>query len=254
MRYIAALDTDVGIRKENNQDSLLLKHVVSEYGEICMAVLCDGMGGLAKGELASSSVIKLFSDWFDNSLPYEVAELDLNLIGYKWDLMLRDINNKIMSYGQSMGIQLGTTFTGVLLSGDEYLIVHVGDTRVYEISNCIRQLTEDHTFIAREIKNGNMTYEEAIQDRRRNMLLQCIGASNMIQPQIIHGKAVEGVYLLCSDGFRHEVTPDELFNAFIPMSMIDKFTIQNQIRSVIEVVKARRELDNISGIIIRTVR
>ena len=58
MRFIATADTDVGISKSTNQDSVLIKHASTDDGEVLMAVVCDGMGGLAKGELASATVIR----------------------------------------------------------------------------------------------------------------------------------------------------------------------------------------------------
>ena len=70
MHYIAIGDTDKGIIKKTNQDSLLIKHGKSEKGEILLAIICDGMGGLEKGELASATVIREFTNWFDNNLRY----------------------------------------------------------------------------------------------------------------------------------------------------------------------------------------
>ena len=74
MKYLTIVETDVGIKKETNQDSLFIKVANTEYGEICFAVLCDGMGGLAKGELASATVLKQFGSWFEK----EFAEYSRN--------------------------------------------------------------------------------------------------------------------------------------------------------------------------------
>ncbi len=67
MRYKAAYHTDVGIRKKTNQDSLAIKIADTPYGMAAFAVICDGMGGLAKGEVASKEVICAFSDWFQEA-------------------------------------------------------------------------------------------------------------------------------------------------------------------------------------------
>ena len=83
MKYLVTADTDIGITKKTNQDSLLIKHGSYEDGELLLAVVCDGMGGLAKGEVASASVITAFAKWFDNELPYELNNLDMNIIGAK---------------------------------------------------------------------------------------------------------------------------------------------------------------------------
>ena len=89
MRYVATADTDIGISKDTNQDSVLIKHASTDKGEVLLAVVCDGMGGLSKGELASATVIRAFADWFDNELPFELENVDLNVIGAKWSLMLK---------------------------------------------------------------------------------------------------------------------------------------------------------------------
>ena len=75
MHYLATADTDIGIVKQTNQDSVLIKHGEAKVGEILLAVICDGMGGLEKGELASATVIRAFSKWFDEELPFELENL-----------------------------------------------------------------------------------------------------------------------------------------------------------------------------------
>ena len=84
MKFLVTASTDVGILKETNQDSCLVKHISTKIGEILLAVVCDGMGGLSKGELASATVVRAFSHWFNEELPYEIENLELNIIGEKW--------------------------------------------------------------------------------------------------------------------------------------------------------------------------
>ena len=66
-KYICAYCSGFGIRKKTNQDSMLLKQIETKEGQIVFAVLCDGMGGVSKGELASATVIRNFDQWFHNS-------------------------------------------------------------------------------------------------------------------------------------------------------------------------------------------
>ena len=252
MKYTATADTDIGISKSTNQDSVLIKHAALESGEeVLMAIVCDGMGGLSKGELASATVIRAFAKWFDEELPFELKNPDLRVIGSKWSLMLKNLNTKILEYGTKYGISLGTTFSGILFLNDRYVIVHVGDTRVYKIDAQLNQLTEDQTFIAREIKRGTMTPEQAKTDKRRNLLLQCVGASRNVEPQVIYGAAEKGTYMLCSDGFRHEVTPQEIFDNLRPINLMNKMSMHSNAKYLIEQVKARNERDNISVILIK---
>lgn len=252
MRYIATADTDIGISKRTNQDSLLLKHASTDDCEVLMAVVCDGMGGLSKGELASATVIRAFDQWFNDELPFELENVDMQIIGAKWSLLLKELNAKILEYGKSLGGDgLGTTFSGILFIDDQYVIAHVGDSRIYQISSSLTQLTTDQTFVAREISRGTMTPEQAKTDKRRNLLLQCVGASRTVEPQVICGKAEKGAYMLCSDGFRHEITETEMYESLNPINLMNKDAMHNNARYLIEQVKNREEKDNISVILIK---
>ena len=251
MRYTATADTDVGISKSTNQDSVLIKHASTDIGEVLMAIVCDGMGGLAKGELASATVIREFARWFDEDLPFELDNLDMQVIGGKWSLMLKDLNLKILEYGAEHGTSLGTTFSGILFVDNQYVIAHVGDTRVYQIGSSLNQLTTDQTFVAREISRGTMTAEQAKTDKRRNLLLQCVGASKTVEPQVICGTAEKGAYMLCSDGFRHEITEAEMYESLNPINFMNKNAMHSNARYLIEQVKSRNEKDNISVVLIK---
>lgn len=251
MHFTVTADTDIGISKKTNQDSVLFKQGSYSGGEILMAIVCDGMGGLVKGELASATVIRAFAKWFDEEMPYELENLDLHVIGGKWSLMLKDLNVKIIEYAKKNHITMGTTFTGVLFVGDELVVAHVGDTRLYHISNGLRQITNDQTFIAREIKNGTMTLEQAKTDKRRNMLLQCVGASDILEPEVIIGKQEKGAYILCSDGFRHEITEKEIIESLSPINLINKESMHANAKYLMELVKQRNEKDNISVVLIK---
>ena len=249
---MAIADTDIGITKDINQDSVVVKHAKTDDKEVMMAIICDGMGGLALGELASASVVRSFSKWFDEELPYELQNLDMQIIAEKWVLIIKELNLKILEYSQAIkGQGIGTTFSGLLLVNDLYLVVHVGDTRVYQITDELKQLTMDQTFVAREISRGNMTLEQAKTDKRRNMLLQCIGASKMVEPEVIMGRVQNGVYMLCSDGLRHEVTEDELYQILCPDALKNKEMMNKNARRIIDLVKERKEKDNISIVVIK---
>jgi Serine/threonine protein phosphatase len=251
LRYIATADTDIGISKHTNQDSVLLKHAKCSKGEVLMAIVCDGMGGLEKGEVASKTVIEAFSDWFHTELPFELENPDIQVIGGKWELMLKDLNIKILEFGQKTDISLGTTFTGILFVRDEYVIVHVGDSRAYFLDSSLKQLTTDQTFVAREVSRGTMTLEQAEKDKRRNMLLQCVGASEKVNPEIVTGRIQKGAYMLCSDGFRHKIDNEEIYESLNPINLINKESMHSNVRYLIEQVKNRQEKDNISVVLIK---
>ena len=252
MRFIATADTDIGISKDTNQDSVLIKHAKTDGKEVLLAVVCDGMGGLSKGELASATVIRAFAQWFDEEIPYELENVDLQVIGAKWSLLLKELNAQILEYSKENSIEgVGTTFSGILFIDDQYVIGHVGDTRIYHIGASLTQLTTDQTFVAREISRGTMTLEQAKTDKRRNLLLQCIGASKVVEPQIICGKTEKGAYMLCSDGFRHEITEAEIYESLNPINLMNKDAMNNNAKYLIEQNKSREEKDNISVLLIK---
>ena len=96
-----------------------------------------------------------------------------------------------------------------------------------------------------------MTKEQARIDKRRNLLLKCIGVSEVIEPEILYGRVKKGAYFLCTDGFRHEITEDEIYAELMPRLLTDKKAMNNKCLNLIERVKKRNEKDNISVILIR---
>lgn len=248
MKYFASAVTDIGNTKKTNQDSVCVKIAQSEkYGQIAMVVLCDGMGGLDKGELASATVVKAFSKWFEEELPLSLKRLSWSTLSDEWARMAKEQNYLIGQYGNRIENSVGTTLTAMLFIKDKYLIAHVGDSRAYGITDSVNQLTEDQTFIAREIKAGRMTAEEAKIHPKRNMLLQCIGASRNVEPQMILGKTDKNsVYMLCSDGFRHVLTNEEIYENFNFDNLSDEQAMEKNSRYLIDLVKSRNEKDNIT--------
>lgn len=255
MEFQVATYTDVGIRKETNQDSLCVKIAKTKIGNIAMAVICDGMGGLSKGELASATVIKAFSAWFENELLGLLEVFSIEEVKYRWERLITEQNYKISEYGKSINVKLGTTLTVLLIVGEAHTIIgHVGDSRVYKIKDKLEILTEDQTVVGREVRRGLMTEEQAENDPRRNVLLQCIGASRTVTPDFMIGKPEANCsYMLCSDGFRHKVTKKEIFDNFNPYVLSDKQIMQEKIKSLVELNKNRMESDNITAILIKTV-
>ena len=113
------------------------------------------------------------------------------------------------------------------------------------------QMTTDQTFVAREVSRGTMTAEQAKKDKRRNLLLQCVGASKVVEPQIICGRVEKGAYMLCSDGFRHEITEVEMYESLNPINLMNRDAMHSNTRYLIWQVKSRGERDNISVILIK---
>lgn len=252
MRFTAKAKSDIGIIKNNNQDSILVKHATFKKHEIMMAVVCDGMGGLSKGEVASASVIEAFSNWFNDELPYEMNIIDMEVIARQLVLLIKEMNERIINYSNHHQYEgVGTTCSCILMIDNQYLIVHIGDSRIYFLSDKIKQLSEDHTFVAREVSKGLMTKEEASKDKRRNLLLQCVGASKIVEPQVGYGVVKQGIYLLCSDGFIHEISEQEIYYYLNYTALVDEEVMTSNMDLLIEMNKQRGESDNISLVIIK---
>ena len=151
MKYRAAYHTDVGIKKKNNQDSLAIKIAETPNGQAAFAIICDGMGGLAKGELASKEVINAYCGWFEHDFVKLVRTGTFNtaILKEQWDRIAVTENEKLKAYGESRGIMIGTTLSAILMYEDRYYIIHVGDSRVYELTDKMEQLTQDQTQIGR---------------------------------------------------------------------------------------------------------
>lgn len=253
MRYMVSYHTDIGIKKSTNQDALLIKTADTAYGKIAFAVICDGMGGLSKGEVASREVITAFSDWFSYQFPKLMKTgFTSEKICAEWNGIVISENEKIKKYGAAKGINLGTTMTAFLIMGDNYYVIHVGDCRLYECMDTLCQLTQDQTVVAKEIEKGNLTPIQAQADPRRSVLLQCIGASNEVIPDFFVGRVKKNcVYIMCTDGFRHEISSEELWSCFAPNHYTEDIMEQSQINLVDE-NKKRGETDNISVLTIKT--
>ena len=249
MKYLLSSLTDKGRRKNVNQDSVLLRSSNYSGEKSILAVVCDGMGGFEKGELASAEVIRLFSIWFDEVFPEFVNEDQIeefeDKIYESWEILLQTAHQMIHSYGELNHLKIGTTVTAMLLSREQYFTAHIGDSRIYEIKKEILQLTQDQTFL--KIRTQDYCQIETKNRRMAGVLLQGLGASKTIRPVYKSGMVNRGtVYLLCSDGLGHKVTNEDLMKSFIPEICNTDEMLYDQGRKVIELARERGERDDIS--------
>lgn len=255
MRFLSVAHTDVGTSKKINQDAFCLKIAKTPTSNIAFAVLCDGMGGLNNGEYASALVVNAFSAWFEQELPSIVDKnLYMNSVINRWKEIVLDQGRKILEYGQSSGISLGTTLTALLIVNDKFANIQVGDSRLYKITDAMHQLTKDQTVAAFEIEQRRMTVEEAKTDRRNSILLQCVGASKVIEPVVQTGTLVENdAFMLCSDGFRHKISDDEMYGVIAPHLLTSEKVMKKSLVDLVELNKSRNETDNITAILIKAI-
>lgn len=254
MEFLATAYTDVGIQKDTNQDSALIKLAETSKGTVCFAVICDGMGGLAKGEVASATIINALADWFEKELPFHLSDRDFDNIKSRFKTIIMEQNRKIADYAKQHNVSMGTTLSALLIIGSKYLIVHVGDSRVYKLTNKVEILTKDQTVVARDLERGLITQEQAINDPRKNVLLQCIGASSFVVPEISEGTVSQNdLFMLCSDGFRHKISSEEIFEYLNPQILNDESIMTEKSRRLTELCKQRQETDNITVLLVKTV-
>lgn len=237
MRYLFACFTDKGKRKGVNQDSLLVSQAMLQGQAAVLAAICDGMGGLDKGELASGEVIGEIAGWFRERFPSVARQEEFEDELYEsWERLFQDLHRKIKGYGERQGIRIGTTATAMLFWQERFFVAHVGDCRIYEIKERIRQLTKD------QVQGGS------------HILLQGIGVSKTVRPVYHSGEVKkDAVYLLCTDGFRHKVSAEELGREFASEKLSDETAMRRKAEYVARTVMERGEKDNLSALLLRTI-
>ncbi|MGX8703826.1 MAG: PP2C family protein-serine/threonine phosphatase [Lachnospiraceae bacterium] len=253
--------TNVG-GKQRNQDSLLVLQAETEgHGQVTFAAICDGMGGLSKGELSSAEVISSFRRWFCESLPsilraaegedfnYEVA------LRFSWKKLLTNVNRKLLAYGKTHGCQLGTTAAGILLLANAGYILNVGDSRVYRVTESkLEVLTHDQTLAMAAVDRGELPLALLEGHPQGNVLLSCIGANETVDMQFLTCPVEEEtVFLVCSDGFRHRLLEKEIQEAFLPSRWTNTEEVRLRMEKLVEEAMKRGERDNITAIALRCV-
>lgn len=242
--------TDVGARKKTNQDSCLCIQGTYKDHEFAVACICDGMGGLAKGEVASAALIKAVEEWCEKDLPDFLQSGKTRVFDKSVGRMLCDTSIRIKNYSAGIGA-CGTTIAMVVLYRHTFHIVNVGDSRVYMFTKSLHQLTKDHTYVQREVDRGHLTLEEAEHHPRRSVLLQCVGAGETLAPDYLHGRYHDSTtFLVCCDGFRHVLTPREMEDCFLPANILDEQKAARDLQSCVNLIKSRGEKDNISAILV----
>ena len=120
MKYLAAVHTDVGTRRKKNQDSMIVMEAQTGTGNILFGAVCDGMGGLDRGEAASAAMIHAFADWFEARLIYIARAVrdgtfQKETLREEWSSLIENTSRCIEDYGRERHICLGTTAVGILI-------------------------------------------------------------------------------------------------------------------------------------------
>ncbi|QQS46992.1 MAG: protein phosphatase 2C domain-containing protein [Acidobacteriota bacterium] len=194
--------TDRGLnpKRRENQDSLL---AIPERGVFLVA---DGVGGRRGGEVASQTIVDVFSRVFSQEQAEDLRQVIENTI----DLC----NQKIFAEAESQPDLVGMASTVAVLAidGTRAIVAHVGDSRVYRYDEeGLIQLTEDHSEVNEALRSGLITEEQAAHHPRRNVINRAIGAEPEVEPDIIEIEIDESTsFLICSDGVNRHVTDEEI--------------------------------------------
>jgi PPM family protein phosphatase len=195
LRYSAR--SDRGLVRQNNQDAV--------YAGPRLLALADGMGGHAAGEVASSLVIRALAP-LDEDAPGDDLLAELRHATHEGNAA---ITRHITDAPDLEG--MGTTLTAILFAGSRLGLVHVGDSRAYQLrEGALTQITKDDTFVQSLIDEGRITEEEAHTHPQRSLLLRAITGQD-VDPSLTVREARAGDrYLLCSDGLSGVVSDETL--------------------------------------------
>jgi len=246
-----AYKSDVGSVRSLDEDSVVIieysaSHETERLRKI-FAIVADGMGGYSKGEVASYLATKAISEhvmslFLKKSVDQKEYEETLQK-GF------RKANELIMDYALNHPecMNMGTTASATIIDGEHICVGHVGDTRVYVISeNSITQITKDHSLVQQLIDEGKITAEDARNHPQKNVITRAIGVGSDLEVDVLSRTLKNKDYvLLCCDGLVNEVKDEEIMTV-----VIGSKTLQDACNRLVDLANERGGRDNISVIVI----
>lgn len=246
MEFVYGVVSDIGNHRKVNQDNYYIKVFEEEEKNEALFLICDGMGGLTQGEIASLTVVKNFEKYFVPNIE-KIRNKEKKEVIEALNKILRLANMQLIKYSKKKKLQLGTTASALLILDNHYYIAHIGDSRIYTIRDKIVQLTKDHTYVAECIEKGEMTEEEGKLSNQKHILSQCIGVLDSIRIYNKVGKVKKDqVFILCSDGLYNTNEEEVLYNHIRSFGELNKENIQNCARSIVDIAMNNGEKDNIT--------
>ena len=252
-----AARTFVGSVKTVNQDAYCV--LVGQAGpqEVGLLAVCDGVGGLSSGELASSVAVRELSRWFEGGVARGLADgasmggLALPDVRRLWPGYFEDLNGRMWAYSQSLNVRMGTTFTGAVLVEGGFVVGHVGDCRAYRLGpDGAELLTRDQTLVQRELDAGRISAEQARRHPQASVILQALGAQEAIAPAFSFGEMAPGdTLLICSDGLHRRL--DEVDFALLAEAEGTEEALLDALDTLIARAIDRGEKDNITAVCAR---
>lgn len=239
--------TDIGRYRQTNEDAHFRDDAMRLY------IVADGMGGHAAGEIASAEAVDAIYGMIKRGMP-TLGDLDEPMNEQKARAATRLMEGAIqgatymvfaISQFEHDKCGMGTTITAALFVGDALVIGQVGDSRVYQVRGAVaRQITEDHTLIAWQVKQGILSADEARFSPHKNVITRAVGNRDYVQVDTSIVRVERGDrYLLCSDGLHGYLQLEE-----IP-DLVD-LGGANAVGAFIDLANLRGGRDNITAVLV----
>lgn len=235
----AAGQSDVGLVRENNEDSWKVIPEKNVY------VLADGMGGHKAGEIASKTAVDSYSD------SIESHSIDLGSVPFVSEFLLKiikSVNQSVYKMAQSdrdlRG--MGTTLCSVIFTPEAVVYAHVGDSRIYCFrDHKLKQLTEDHSLVQELLDLGELSSRQARGHHQRNIITKAIGTEPSVEPSLHTCDVQAGdLFLMCSDGLT-----DLMSNREVEKILTLTAPISQKVELMIQSANRRGGQDNITVIL-----
>ncbi|HVU46168.1 MAG TPA: Stp1/IreP family PP2C-type Ser/Thr phosphatase [Terracidiphilus sp.] len=230
--------TDVGCQRTNNEDG---------FGydlESKIFVVCDGMGGMAAGEVASATAVKVLVEHFSQSAGSE-ATTEERLYS-----AIVAANQQVhqMAQGSEELRGMGTTLVSACIEGRRLLIGNVGDSRAYFMRGGVcAQITHDHSFLAEQVRKGAMNLEEAKASPLQSVITRAIGTAEIVEPDIFTGDLEAGdIVLLTSDGLTRYAD-----SKIIASLILSRTNLADACQALIDRAKQQGAVDNVTCLLLQ---
>lgn len=239
VRYTAVAASDRGRKRPSNEDA---------YGfsiEAGVYVVCDGMGGAAAGEVASTIAV----DEVLRLLTHRGEEKGIQL-PQAAENAICEANEAIFSRAQRNHrlSGMGTTLVALATQDRRVWVLNIGDSRCYRLrQGVLEQLSRDHSLVDEQVRLGRMTAREALHSPLKNVITRALGTQSQVTPDVFEFEAENGdVFLLCSDGLTREL-PDRVIQDLLSSDL----SLEDQAARLVEAAKKAGGHDNITCLLVR---
>ena len=243
LHYTAAAASDRGRKRPSNEDAFGFSVENGVY------LVCDGMGGAAAGEIASSLAVDEMLRLLDRA-PSDSSELMATPMPQRAERAIFEANEAIFSRSQrNYKLNgMGTTLVGLLVEERRVWVLNVGDSRCYRLrGRHLEQITLDHSLVEEQVRLGQMTRSEALRSPLRNVITRALGTQSRVTPDIFELEPEPGdLFLLCSDGLTRELTDasiESLLKVDLPLEAL--------CAGLVEAAKKAGGRDNITCVVVR---